>query len=760
MRKILNIIFLLLVLVIPLLSPKAAYSANLFQDNFEDGNDDDWEIINGVWQVDNGQYKTRIETPFTLAETQAGNYSWTDYEFEVDLSVIAGRDRNLFFRVNKERSIYGDGVHEWNWPTGYGIHITSIRVNLLKFLPAGASRVAYTNFSFPPGDLHKIKIIAEERNIKVYCDANLLIDFTDSSENPFLNGRIALAGSTGTIYPAEIWYDNVIVRDLEIGPTATPTPTPTPTLEPVVLLPGLGGSWNHEEIFLGINQPQDAWYETPFVTTYDSLIQTLQNAGYSLGENFFIFYYDWFQPINQTADDLENFIETAVNPLPENKINLIGHSLGGLVGRTYIQNNPDSHKVNLLIAVGSPHMGAPQIYYVWEGANLHRLLGFNERVAAGVLIRLRGFYYPNQVQAVQSLIPSLGNLLFTKDYLKWRKNMLPKPEASMIQQNIWLKNLGITPELQNLTNVLIGVDIATPRWLEIIERNKIDQLLGRWEDGKPVDEEVASGDGSVLEESAKLDGANIWALSGFNHGDLIKTVVGQKRILEILGINNTEITEQPSFSFEPALVLTLASPATLRVTDPLGRQAGAQIYLSEIPDAIFSTQEKTIIIPKARDGKYKIEVLGENDGGSYQLLIGQLTYDQDLWISYKGKIKSGDSNDYAFIYDATLQTTSFHLSKLVNLKINSLLHQIRKQKIRSYIKARLTGKVVRIIGKTWPLPMLLNFGMNKRAAKFTEKAIIKTSEAIRYAERSNPDSLPNLREITDLLAQLHQLLGG
>lgn len=744
MKKLLALIpFIFSFAFLLFLSPEVASATVLFQDNFDDGNADGWEVIRGTWEVRDKRYGTRIETPFTLAETQVGEYSWTDYEFEVDLYVSEGCDRNLFFRSNKERSIYGNGV--WNWPTGYGLQIIPTKIHLIKFLPTKPSYLVSAPFSFPLKSTHRLKAVVRGKNIKIYGDNKLLIDFIDNTQNPFLTGRIALAASTGTVYPSEVWYDNVVVTSLE--PEPTPTPTPTSILQPIVLLPGLGGSWNHQEIFLGDDQPQSAWYKTPFRNDYDGLIQTLQNAGYALDENLFIFYYDWLQSIAQSATDLKNYIDTVVNPPSETKVDLIGHSLGGLVGRTYIQNNPGSHDVNKLITLGSPHKGVPQVYKAWEGADLHELLGDKERIGAGILLRLRGFSYPNLVQAIQNFVPSLGNLLFIDDYLKWDKTEKVKPESSMSQQNTWLKGLGTSPELLDLTDTILGTAGDTPRWLKIVERGRIDKKLGQWEDGKTVGEEPAIGDRTVLEESAELTGANIITLAGLDHGALVQSTAGQEKILELLGFSGVEIVEQPEIPFEPALVFTVASPVTLRVTDPLGRQIEGETEL-----------EKIIIIPQAIDGKYKVEVINENDGGSYKLLIGQLTQKQDLWTTYQGEVTPSRPDTYTLPFDSSLQTTDTYLANLINSKLKNLLRQIRRQKIGFRVKARLTSKVFRILGRTGSLPILLKLKRDRRAARYNQEAILKTTNAINYAEKFNPNSLPPLREILDLLGQLHQLL--
>jgi len=599
--------------------------------------------------------------------------------------------------------------------------------------------------NIPLNTISKVKIRVEGNNIKVFINNSFipLINYTDN-DNPILNGKIALAVIAGNS-PSEVWFDNVVVKTLEEG------------RDPLIFIPGLGGSWNHKEIFLGIDQPQSNWHKTPFIKNYEALIQSLQNAGYVLNKDLFIFYYDWLQPVSQSADDLKNYINNVVQPAPDTKIDIVGHSLGGLVARTYLQNNLSSHKVDQLITVGSPHKGVPQVYRVWEGVELNHLSDPKERIAAGILLRLHGFGYSNLVEAVRHFIPSLKDLLFIDDYLVWSKNESIKPETTMFQQNNWLKNLGINSELLNHTTTIAGTNKDTPRWLKIVPRTQLDKYLGKWEDGKPIGEVFASGDKTVLEESAQIAGANIINLDNFNHGEIIETKTGIKTILELLGFPNTEVVEQTLSSFEPALVFTIASPANLRIIDPLGRKVGIGVSPSQIPQAIFIPEEKLIIIPQPKQGNYRVEIIGENSGGFYQLIIGQLTNKEDIWIKYEDKINSGQTKTYTIPFNNQPQAQANYLLELINSKLKKLRLQIKKENLSWKIKFKLISQVLKILTKTRPLAIFIKLENNQRGLKQLEKATSQTINTIHFTDKFSPDLSPKLREILDLMNQLQQI---
>lgn len=82
----------------------------------------------------------------------------------------------------------------------------------------------------------------------------------------------------------------------------------------------------------------------------------VQDLGYERGKNFFEFAYDWRQDIRQSARQLAQFIENLEAQAP---IKLIGHSLGTLISRYYVERMGGKDKVERLILMGGPHFGTP-----------------------------------------------------------------------------------------------------------------------------------------------------------------------------------------------------------------------------------------------------------------------------------------------------------------------------------------------------------------------------------------------------------------
>ena len=89
---------------------------------------------------------------------------------------------------------------------------------------------------------------------------------------------------------------------------------------------------------------------------------------YTQGSDFFTFSYDWRQEIATVtapllARELERYAhiheEKTGIPAPETKFILVGHSMGGLVARTFLSENPQwSNRIAAMYLVGTPNLGS------------------------------------------------------------------------------------------------------------------------------------------------------------------------------------------------------------------------------------------------------------------------------------------------------------------------------------------------------------------------------------------------------------------
>ncbi|MEK7622692.1 MAG: alpha/beta fold hydrolase [Patescibacteria group bacterium] len=450
----------------------------------------------------------------------------------------------------------------------------------------------------------------------------------------------------------------------------SPLPSPQPTKTPVVMLPGFGGSWNTQALISGGDE--GIWKKTPFVKIYDNLKQTFLNAGYTEGQNYFELYYDWRKPLDNLADQLKNFLETTVLAgKPENtKINFIGHSMGGLVARTYGQKY-GIDKINELVTVGSSHQGAIPAWRLWSGADVDDHWSFS-RLGLQLYLQLQKGRFDSPVAAIQALSPSLQDLTPTFDFAK--KNNLAVPINTMSFTNNYLAELNnaLTPNLKNIFNIVYGeAENNTVEWVNLGTRSLADRLLGRWPDGRPIDYLFTpQGDLTVLAKSAIINEVGSIATVSGNHSEIVSEADGIQAILNALDLTQVvPSTATASARRNPLLFFFLHSPAQIKVTSAEGLEAGFG-SAATLPDTIYSEEDKLLLIQNALSDYYQTEIVGQGNG-VYGLEIGQLTDESDNWFNIENNINQGESDFFEVNLTQVkpanpLELTIYQLNKIKN----------------------------------------------------------------------------------------------
>lgn len=183
--------------------------------------------------------------------------------------------------------------------------------------------------------------------------------------------------------------------------------SPSPEREPLIFIPGIGGSTLYEadandnpienlwadgltQVLpfptqklrkLSLN-PDDAPFPrivavnalryVPLTDIYGSFLEDLATDGnykemvgcsvtYS-GEKptMFVFPYDWRLSNINSAEKLSDLVDCIRQIHPGKRINILTHSMGGLVARRYIINHPTDHNIDKLVTMVAPWLGAPK----------------------------------------------------------------------------------------------------------------------------------------------------------------------------------------------------------------------------------------------------------------------------------------------------------------------------------------------------------------------------------------------------------------
>lgn len=80
--------------------------------------------------------------------------------------------------------------------------------------------------------------------------------------------------------------------------------------------------------------------------------------------NLFVYAYDWRLDNAENAALLSQYVTCIEQFYPNTRVNILTHSMGGLLARRYILDNPD--KVDKLITIAAPWLGAPKAIMALE----------------------------------------------------------------------------------------------------------------------------------------------------------------------------------------------------------------------------------------------------------------------------------------------------------------------------------------------------------------------------------------------------------
>ena len=238
------------------------------------------------------------------------------------------------------------------------------------------------------------------------------------------------------------------------------TPEPSPIENPVIFIPGIGGSelktsqdiiWSadnghggtfshaypaNEKIWVNEDEAKlpfsDDYFDilrlkedgvTPEASLsltgdltsfgYPEIDSFFEGLGYTKGTNFFVFPYDWRLDVRSNKDSLDALVEEVKTKSGKDKVDIVSHSMGGLVARYYISDSSKAAKVNKLISLGAPHLGSVEalktlMYGLPLGKPIFKI--FNIGIAA------------SETKDVFRNLPSASQLLPSSKYLDFYNN--------------------------------------------------------------------------------------------------------------------------------------------------------------------------------------------------------------------------------------------------------------------------------------------------------------------------------------------------
>lgn len=470
-----------------------------------------------------------------------------------------------------------------------------------------------------------------------------------------------------------------------------------PKGDPIVIVPGTMASWNTEILFDktpdSVTIPLEDWTFTPGVKQYDQLVQALKDEGLVENEDFFIAFYDWRQGnASSSKNYLTPTIDKALAHSESGKVDIVAHSMGGLVARSYIQSGDYRGDVDQFIMLGTPNHGSGDVYTLWEGGDIPDNWDPVQKFALNSYnwyLQLHSETAEDLYDTIHTYVPSVKELLPTYNYLIDKETNESKPVAQMQEWNTFLVRLNSNAGRLRLANrtgsvyTIVGTGEATVGNIPVVAHTEADGKL--WIDGKPdpltPERNDTEGDNRVLLSSAMLteppglpgfnEASTPWQkfaqfflprahatehtfdqrVIGSGHGALPTNAIDE--VFRILGLSEPEGSYDVLPEPDQVLSFWFASPVSVKVTDPLGRTTTRD--MNEIPGATYDGQDdplgfKMILIEDPVEGDYLVELTGLADG-SYHFATAHFGNGPEIIKTVEKSVAQNEKIGYTVAFD-------------------------------------------------------------------------------------------------------------
>ncbi len=433
--------------------------------------------------------------------------------------------------------------------------------------------------------------------------------------------------------------------------------------QPVLIIPGFGGSWNWDAMFdkWGLSP----WTFSPTIHDYNSLIKSFEEKGFKKGKDSQIIFYDWRKDNHESA---EQFLAPVVDDLKnisfDEKYSIVAHSMGGIVAMDYLQNHGNS-QLDKLIFLGTPLGGSAKAYPVWEGGIVPEDWSIMEKYL--FLLKIKNLEIgKDNYDMIHSHIPSVKQLLPIYPYVIPEGVSEPVAYDEMHEYNQYLDELFWTSffesDLFNENTLIIeGSGIPTSKMIDVKDYQGEDDKL--WKDGEPENnpllKDETQGDGTVVNADSVFDfipppPGQSSLFSSCKYETLPNIKHTQIPTAAIAKVHDFLFSEPPAHGDYPLpsenkIVFTFASPVEVKITAPdekfitEGENTigdGAYYYSDGDNDGV-----KIVEIQEPQNGEYKIQLTGNGDG-EYNILASKQNGDDWSDDETRGNITLGQNINY------------------------------------------------------------------------------------------------------------------
>lgn len=379
------------------------------------------------------------------------------------------------------------------------------------------------------------------------------------------------------------------------------------------------------------------------VHVFDLLIERLKEEGYEEGKDLFVFPYDWRFSVEDGAVSLNNKIEEILNITGHYGVDVVAHSMGGLIAKKYIKDYGEE-KIDQIVFLGTPQLGAPKAFKVLMFGDS---MGFALSLNKSKNIKLN-ILNPDRAKIISQNMPSVYELLPSQRYIEKNNNYIidnmgekdgiasseldyNSTKNYMVSEGRNSKMFSFAEDTHkdiddlDLSNIssynFIGCGSPTIGKIKLTRERAWYKLFFDYKDDYEIG--YTDGDETVPLVSAREVSTNKeFYVKGISHGSLPASSSVISSIINLFKYNSyyydSTISEIDSFCGIEGDVLATHSPVYLHIYDEDGNHTGptdSGDIEYEIPGVTYDQIEDInyVFLPKGIN--YRIVTIAKEEGG-------------------------------------------------------------------------------------------------------------------------------------------------
>lgn len=394
---------------------------------------------------------------------------------------------------------------------------------------------------------------------------------------------------------------------------------------------------------------------------YDLIVNEFKNQDYVENETLFTFPYDWrygvsgkFVDGTTNVDLLKNKIDAILQDTGASKIDVVAHSMGGLITKKYVIDNQTTHKINKAVFVGVPNTGAPEaIKTLLQGDNMG-VPFLSDQEVKKISANMPGVYDLLPSQKYYDVSGSFVKIFNVPDIYdpNWRPGTPLLPENVLDYQefeNYITQDKDLNSTAFNNSEILhtqtfddfdlraTGIDLyriagCRAGTIADIKETRFVDTKGNINGFNYAISKNGAGDGTVPIQSATnllVDQDKKYYALESEHGKMLSQQGTRQQITNIIAEStlstgkdfwgNDLITQDIAKCQLNGKAIEVFSPVDITVTDQFGNKLGLaedKSIINEITNASFDIlgEHKFIYLPTDNNQTYTINMQGTGTG--------------------------------------------------------------------------------------------------------------------------------------------------